>query len=271
MKHKNSLKLFASAVAIIGIGAVIFNGTTDTVMAASLKSAETVPTNYQVPSTTAAAVPEGYEKAGYRVFMEDLSVDTPTAADLTMEEAAESGAQYLWKIYELDLEGANVAMMYSLGSGSFPRASWMGTVYFSDEWTAETTHWTFWIDAVTGELFSVNYSEHLNVKTSLAADPSLETNFDSYAELTKKQVELCGLMSRPVSRVTYNGQGYTGNNPDVTFNAIGENGETVLMTFSRYNQKLLGITTDSLNKIRESSWNNVLDESECESQTIEAN
>lgn len=253
MKHKNILKLFAVAVSMIGVGAVAFHVATDAVMAASLKTTQSVPTSYQVPAAITAEVPQDYQKAGYRVLLDDLNQHNPTASDLTMEEAAELGAQYLWRTYELDLEGAHIFMYYSPGSKNFPRAKWSGDVLFADKQTPDSTRWTFSMDAVTGELFGIGFSERLKEDVSLAADSGLEHNYDVYEKLAREYVERCGLMSGPVSKVVYNSQGYTINNPDVSFDVIGENGEKVLMSFSRYDQKLLGLITNSATGIGESA------------------
>lgn len=253
MKHKNILKFFAVAVSMIGVGTAAFHMATDAVMAASLTIKQSVPTSYQVPAAVTAEVPQDYQKAEYYVLLDDLNQYNPTATDLTMEEAAELGAQYLWKVYELDLAGANIFMYYSPGSKNFPRAEWSGDVLFSDKQTPDSTRWTFSIDAVTGELFRTGFSERLKEEVSLAADAGLEHNYSVYDKLAREYAERCDFMSGPVSMVVYNSQGYTLNNPDASFEVLGENGEKVLMTFSRYDQKLLGVITNSATGIGESA------------------
>lgn len=260
MKQKDILSVLAVAVTVIGVGAVIFNGATEAVMAASLNTTQMVPTSYQVPAVVAAEVPKDYQKAGYHVLKDELSISNPTAADLTMEEAAELGAQYLWKIYGLDLEGANIYMRYDSGSAGFPRASWTGDVLFSAERTPDSTRWGFAMDAVTGELFSAFFCERLTSDVALGADSTLKNHYDEYEKLARECVEHCGLLNGSVARVAYNGQGYTINNPDVTFDVYGENGEKILMTFSRYNQKLLGLVTDSSLRIGDSAMDDVAGE-----------
>lgn len=254
MKQKNTLKLIASAFAIIGIGTVLFNGAANAVMAESLNSTQSVPTSYQVPAPTAMGTPDDYQKVSYHVRMDDLNTANPTAADLTMEEAAELGAQYLWKIYEVNLEDANIYMMYTPGTETFPRAFWSGDVLFSEEQIPDSTRWTFSIDAVTGELFNTAYSEKLNVNVSLGADAALAENYSTYTQLAKNLVVRCNLLNSPVSEVIYNCQGYSGNNPDITVDVIGENGNVVSVTFSRYDQKLLGIIMDSCKRVIDSAW-----------------
>lgn len=260
MKHKINLRLFASAFAIIGIGTIFFNGAANAVMAESLKSTQSVPTSYQVPAPTVMSTPDDYQKAAYHVQMDELNTANPTAADLTMEEAAELGAQYLWNIYEVNLEDARIYMMYTPGTQTFPRAFWSGDVLFSKDRTPDSTRWTFSIDAVTGELFDTAYSEKLNVNVSLGADAALAENYSTYAQLAKNLVGRCNLLNSPVSEVIYNCQGYSGNNPDITLDVIGENGNRVSVTFSRYDQKLLGIITDSSKRITDSAWDDAVGE-----------
>lgn len=42
--------------------------------------------------------------------------------------------------------------------------------------------------------------------------------------------------------VEYNGQGYANNDPTISIDITGENGEIALMSFSRYDKALLGIS-----------------------------
>ena len=140
MKQKNFLKLTAATFAIIGAGAFLFSAAAETAMAANAGTVETVPTSYQVSASQAAtagqpeaeAKKENRKEADYHVRMDRLNTGTPTELDLTMEEAAQKGAQYLESLYGLDLEGAYVYMMYSPGTVTFPRAFWCADVLFEE-------------------------------------------------------------------------------------------------------------------------------------------
>lgn len=263
--NKNNLKLFACAVAVVGAGTAFFSGAADAAAEAELRSVQVVPTSYQVPASSVIHTPDNYQKAGFCVSMDTLNTGTPTLADLTMDEAAELGAEYLWKIYELNLENATMFMRYNPGTETFPRAFWAGTALFSDTATPEATRWTFSVDAVTGELFNIGHYEKLDVSVSLGADSGLEKDFSSYAELAKAYAERCDLINGAVSQVLYNCQGYTGNVPDITLEVVGQEGERVFMAFSRYDKSLLGIATDSCRRIVESAW----DDFEGEVMTVE--
>lgn len=204
--------------------------------------------------------------------MDSLNTGTPTDTDLTMEEAAEAGNQYLKNIFGLDLEGAYVYMHYYPGTATFPRAFWSGDVLFQKEQKPESTRWTYMIDAVTGELFNICHSRRLEVNVPLGYDKALEKDYSIYAELARKKVEEWKLIDSPVEKVEYNCQGYSGNDPTIAVNVIGKNGEIINMDFSRYDQTFLGLITDSSRKVTESALENLFGEMESvESEKVEEN
>ena len=161
MKRRSILILTALTCAIIGAGTIFFNSAAEAAVSAKAGQVEAIPTSYQVPDSMAVTLPEtetkeeGNTEVNYHVSMDSFNTGTPTDMDLTMEEAAGMGAQYLSNIYGLDLEGAYVYMMYCPGTETFPRAFWSGDVLFEKEQTPESTRWTYLIDAVTGELFDI--------------------------------------------------------------------------------------------------------------------
>lgn len=271
MKRIKILKLTAAAIALIGAGTIIFNIATETAMAARAGQTQTVPTSYPVPDSpeTSLSEPEtnaeSDDEVNYHLSMDSLNTGTPTDTDLTMEEAAEAGKQYLGNIFGLDLEGAYVYMSYCPGTETFPRAFWSGDVLFEEEQTPESTRWTYMIDAVTGELFNIGYGRQLDVNVPLGYDAALEKDYDIYAELAKKKAEECKLIDSTVERVEYNCQGYSGNDPTITMDVIGNNGEIVNMSFSRYDRMFLGLITDTSRKVTESA----LDSAVGEIETIE--
>lgn len=290
MKQKNILKLTAATFAIIGAGTILFNSAAEMALAANDGKVEKVPTTYQVWNSPEKVLPQSVEKAeeeekggekeetkneetgkvNYTVSMDSLNIGTPTDTDLTMEEAAEVGAQYLHKVFGLDLEGAYVYMSYTSGTETFPRPFWSGDVLFQKEQTPESTRWTYMIDAVTGELFNIGHGRQLEVSVPLGYDAALEKDYGVYAELAKKKAEEWELISSPVDRVEYNCQGYSGNDPTIAVNVIGENGEIVNMDFSRYDQTFLGLITDTSLKISESAFDSAVGEVETvEAETIE--
>lgn len=277
MKRKNFFVLSAGALAIIGAGTIAFNATTQSVMAAEFGKVEKVPTSYQVASALTSAQPEagvkkeaGAKKGGekgvnYHLSMDDLNTDKPTKADLPMKEAAKIGEQYLSDIFGLDMKGAYVYMTYCpycSENESLGQAFWAGDVLFQKKQTPEATRWTFMIDAVTGELFNIGYGRQLDEEVPLDMDVDLMKDYSVYEKLARENVEKFGLMDSPIDRVEYNCQGYSGNDPDIAVDVIGKNGEVVNMTFSRYDQTLLGITTNRFLKITTAALDNAVGEVE---------
>ncbi len=271
---KNISKLTAATFAIMGAGIILFNSATEIALIANNGKVEKVPTSYQISNSLQTVLPKaetkekGSEKVNYFVSMDSLNTGTPTNTDLTMEEAAEVGSKYLENIFGLDLKGAYVYMSYSSGTETFPRAFWAGDVLFQKERNPESTRWTYMIDAVTGELFNIGHDEPLDVSVSLDYDTTLEKDYHLYAELAQKKIEECKLMDSLVDRVEYNCQGYSGNNPTITVDVIGENGEIVNMSFSRYDQMFLGLITDTSRRITESALNSIVGEVMSENWTV---
>lgn len=264
MKRKTILTLTAATFAMIGAGTIFFNTMSETAMAARAGQLETIPTSYQVPDSRVVVSPEPDAKDGqaqkvnYSVSMDSLNTGTPTDMDLTMEEAAETGTQYLREIFGLDLEGAYVSMMYYPGTVTFPRPFWSGEVVFEKEKTLESTRWNFMVDAVTGELFNAGYGRHLDANPSLSPDAALVKDYGIYAELAEKITVEHKLMSSSIGRVDYNCQGYDGNDPMISVNVIGENGEMLTMSFSRYDQAFLGLITDTSIRISDSALDDII-------------
>ena len=261
---KNILKWTAVTFSVIGAGILIFNSATEVALAADNGRVEKIPTSYQVSNSLKTALPksetkeEGGKKVNYSVSMDSLNTGTPTDTDLTMEAAAEVGNHYLKSILGLDLENAYVYMSYNPGTVTFPRAFWTADVLFEKERNPESTRWGYMIDAVTGELFNIGYSRQLDVNVPLNYDAALEKDYHLYAELAQKKTEECKLMDSPVDRVEYNCQGYSGNDPTISMDVIGENGEIINMAFSRYDRTFLGLITDTSRKISESALDSAI-------------
>lgn len=279
MKQKNILKLTAATAAIIGAGTILFYSVSEVTLAANERKVETVATTYQVPGSSETVWPvqgekeekeeekkeanrEEKVKANYTVSLDILNTGTPADTDLTMEEAAEIGAGYLKEIYGLDLDGAYVYMSYYPGTQTFPRPFWSADVMFEKEQKPESTRWDYMVDAVTGELFDISHARQLGVSVPLGIDAALERDYGQYAELAKKKVTECKLIDGSVNRVEYNCQGYQCNDPTITVDVIGENGEIVNLTFSRYDQAFLGLITDTSRRVSESALEHLAGETE---------
>ena len=260
MRRKNMLKMTAAACAMIGATTILFSMAAEAAVRAKSGQTEAVSTSYQVPDSretmlagTERKEESKKEEVNYHVSMDSLNTGTPGDIDMTMEEAARKGTDYLKAVFGLDLKGAYVYMMYNPGTITFPRAFWTGDVLFQKEQTPESTRWSFMVDAVTGELFMIGHSRKLDANPSLDYDAALEKNYSVYADLARKKAEECKLLDSPIDRVEYNCQGYSVNDPDITVDVIDEKGKIVTMSFSRYDQKFLGLFTDASKKISDSA------------------
>lgn len=242
---KHIKKSVLAAAIIIGASTMMFQGVTQAAAAAEYNKTNMVPTSYvsnmdQLSSTVKNSLPEGYKKANYTVrdvSLEDYRNQTPTSKDMAKKDAAEIGAQALWSVYGLSLEGHVVEMGYQLADDSLPRSSWYGDVLIN----GERSYW-FHVDSVTGELFGIGHSRTLDKNVSVAYDAALAKNPQEYAALAKETAGKLNVVHSSVTSVDYNNQGYSDNDPDITFIIKGENGELASMTFSRYDKALLGIS-----------------------------
>lgn len=180
-KNRRFAVIAAGVLAVSGIGAGIFSIMAESTVQAAVTEAEAIPTSYHVPAEDSGpdvpTVSESKETEAamqYHVLESELNTGTPTATDLTMEEAAAFGMKYLQDIMGFDKEGANVYMSYDSGTETFPRASWYGDVRFGELELTDDDIWYFCIDAVTGELFVIGFGQTLDVDVPLGYDESLE-------------------------------------------------------------------------------------------------
>lgn len=242
---KHVKKSVLAAAMIIGASTMVFQGFTHVATAAEYDKTNTVPTSYvgymeQLSNTAKNSLPEGYKKANYTI--EDINLEyyrnqTPTSKDMAKKDAAEIGAQALWSVYKLNLEGQVVEMGYQSATDNIPRSTWYADVLIDG-----VRSYSFEVDSVTGELFAVTFSRTLEKNVSVAYDSALAKNPQEYAELAKKTAEKLNVVHGAVASVEYNCQGYGNNDPDITFNIKGENGEVASMTFSRYDKALLAVS-----------------------------
>lgn len=245
LEGKHAKKSVLAAAMIIGASTLMFQGLTQAAAATVYNKTNTVPTSYvsyvkQPTNTAENSLPEGYKKANYTVGDIDLEYyrnQTPTSKDMDKKNAAEIGAQALWSVYEQSLEGKVIEMGYHTATEDIPRSTWDANVLIN----GELSYW-FEVDSVTGDLFSVIRSRTLDKKVSVAYDAALAKNPQEYAKLAKKTAEKLNVVHGAVASVEYNCQGYKNNDPDITFNIKGENGEVASMTFSRYDKALLAIS-----------------------------
>lgn len=270
-KKSGRFATIAAAVLLVsGVGAGIFSMAAEATARTAVKDVQEVPTSFHVPaevfipeagqSDAENAAEKKQEAVDYHVSMSELNKENPTDIDLTMEEAADIGVKYLEDIMGMDAAGINVYMSYNSGTETFPRPFWDGDVRFGKLELTDDDIWSFSIDAVTGELFTVGYSQTLDVDVPLGYDTSLETNYGVYAEAARELAERHNLVGGPVREVKYGTQGYGGNDPDITMEVYGENGQMAILSFSRYNQRFLGLITDTSRVIADAAMEDLMKE-----------
>lgn len=255
-------KITATALSLIGAGTLMFSLCTEAAAAAELKQPQTIPTTYSVTPEVAETAPEGYRQASYELVQDPLVDTKPTSKDLTMEEAAELGAQMLWEIYGEELDSVTFYMGYTPGTETFPRAFWSGDVILSGKRNPDATRYSFMIDAVTGERFNCGYGRTLDVSVSLDYDSKLAKDCTAYTDKAIRLAEEANIVHGPVAGAEYSSQGYQSNDPNITILVTGTNGEEAYMTFSRYDQTLLGILYDASIKISSAAMDNLTGEFE---------
>lgn len=253
-KEKHSgLKLLAGALVLTGTCSALFYGVSSSVLAMELGKAESLPGASTVYSTPGRTEGTASEKAHYTVKEDSLANEKATANDLTLDEAAAIGVKLLEHLFETTLDDAYVYMSYYSGTETFPRAFWSGDVRMTGEQrTPDNTAYSFSIDAVTGEYMDASYSRRLQEDVALGADSSLSDSPD-YKNLAQEFTKEKELLRTEVSKVEYNCQGYSDNDPDITFQVYGQDNDRVILTFSRYDKIFKGMITGSSLDITESA------------------
>jgi hypothetical protein len=244
LEGKKSVKSVLTAAVLIGASTLLFQNLAYAAANAELSKANTVPTSYvsdkkEASENTEKSLPEGYKHAEFKVSKNDLEYyqkQSPTSKDITMEEAAEICAQTLWEIFKVSLKGQEIRMGYAAATESLPRSNWNADVYIDGVLTYHSL-----IDSITGEILGVGQIRTLKGKVSVAFDKELDKNPQEYLKLAEKTAEKLDVVHGKVKSVEYNGQGYSNNDPTISVDITGENGEIALMTFSRYDKALLGI------------------------------
>lgn len=260
---KESGKTILEAFAVITAVTLLFSVLTESVLAKEIKKVEVIPTSYNVTpiSTKENSVPDGYTKANYTVVADPLVNNKPTSKDMTMEEAAEIGAQRLWEIWGIDLDGATIYMSYEPVREDSPRATWSGDVRFGPR-TPETDGYYVTVDAVTGESFIASMGRTISENVPLGLDVALDKNPEEYEKLAWDLAEKLNFVDGKVASSEYNSQGYSGNDPDITIYVTGVNGGTAVLTFSRYDKEFTGLIYPKCFAINEIATEKMLEELE---------
>ncbi|MFP3390729.1 hypothetical protein [Brevibacillus sp. SIMBA_040] len=244
MVKKGWKQTVVAAALITGASTLLFQGCILAATASEYNKTNTVSTSYASFAAASSqvaqnSVPDGYQKANYTIRdinLEYFRNQTPTSKDMPKEAAAEIGAQTLWNVFGLGLEGQVIEMGYQQPTENLPRSSWYADVVVNGK-----RSYCFSVDSVTGEVFNIGRERTLNETVSVAFDAALDKNPQEYVALAKLQAEKYNVVHSKIKSVAYNGQGYSNNDPTISLDITGENGEIALMTFSRHDKALLGI------------------------------
>ncbi len=244
-------KSVLTAAALIGASTLLFQGFAQAATRAEYSKINTVPTNYvssikEASENTEKSLLKGYKKGNYKVSANELEYyqkASPTSKDIKKEAAAEICAQAIWEIFEVSLDGQEIKTGYAPATEGLPRSNWNCDVYVGGKLAYYVC-----LDSVTGDLLAVGKERTLKEEVSVAFDKKLDKNPKEYLDLARKTAEQLDVVHGKVKSVEYVGQGYNNNDPTISTEIIGENGEIALMSFSRYDKSILGINYSNLYK-----------------------
>lgn len=208
---KNSFKGI-KLITFIGVSSLIF---TQAVVASELEAKDKVPTTYNVSEPSYLVntqVPAGYVKANYKaIYSSNTQSKTPSAKDLSLEEAAEVAAQEIFKFSDEKLDNQTLEMSYS------PQASQYSSTWWAQVSFTPSYRYLVEIDGGTGELKRIKCTGGPNIDNKFDIDaPSTDkliaerldkgakqfTLEGSYAKVEKLITEK-GYITEPIKSITY--------------------------------------------------------------------
>lgn len=154
MVGKETAKGLLAMGVVVGMFGGLFAAINNYALAANMDTVTTIPTTYQEYAGGKEAATD-YVKANYTVI-ETLPISPVNNYEyaISADEAAELGAQYLWDMFGIDLEGKVIQMTYYTDpSRAIPY--WDGNVFDSeaqleDDNAFPEVEYTFSIEAITG-------------------------------------------------------------------------------------------------------------------------
>lgn len=245
LDKKSSTKTLLAAAMIIATVTMSFQGLTQIVAAGELNKTDTVLTSYMNYEDKLAQnkndnLLKEYKKANYNIKTSDLEEERkqkPTSNDISMEKAAEIGAQAIWSYYKASLEGKTIVMIYNKPYDSCPRTTWQSSIDINDK----LSYWVK-IDSVTGEVYYVGCDRRLDDDINIGCDWQIEKNPELYdTKPIKELAKKINIVNGAVRSVKYLGQGRTNNDPQIFFEVTGENEERARIEVSRYDNALVGV------------------------------
>lgn len=252
---KGFVRTLMATVCIIGASTLTFQVATQVVLGMETDRAVVSATSYTAVPTAmgkeqGGELPEGYVKANYQLVDNDLEAfkdRKPTSADLSREKAAELGVQGLYRVFGIDMNDKVIEMSYYPAQDGH-RATWSG-IWWPDglksSSEAYVQSYSFEVDAVTGELYSVMHDRVLDGSSNTGFDTGLNQNSGEYEALAKEMAVKLGAIKGSVKSVDQKGQGLTNNDPNIFFSLTGEQGDRAQIKFSRHDRELLAVIFDA--------------------------
>lgn len=204
IKKENLLLMLIGCAAICIVGGM-FIGINSYVQASSANGPKEVTTYYE-DITPQKDVASDYVKPEFTIVENELT-HCDNANALSSQEAAEIGAQYLWDLFQADLNGKVIQMSY----GEDPSRAipyWHADVYDNESQIKDyrfSPQYRFSIEAVSGETSSAS-REMINDTGKTIPYKEEETeeyykeNCDEYLELAKEYAKK-QLPSNPINAV----------------------------------------------------------------------
>lgn len=205
----NSLKLLIiGGIAICAVGGIFFVGN-EYVEASHYDSPEIIPTSYQEPAPP-KEVSKDYKKPNIQIVENEVMRSTNENA-ISASEAAEIGAEYLWDMFEADLDGKVMYMSFTTDP-SRAIGYWGGDVYDNKDDIKKpvSSEYGFSIEGVTGERNSASYNKSTDTGKTIPyedkkTDSYYKEHCDEYLKLAK----------------TYAGKQLQGTPKEAVFHGVG--------------------------------------------------
>ena len=237
---------------MIAAGALLFQGVTEAVAGAEFGRTAVVPDKSGAGSAAEPAQDGAGSVAELRAALETampLAAEAnaaeapedrsrpPSVREISQEDAAYIGAEALRGLFGVRPEELSIEWSYLPAGGIVPRARWHADVSVNGE-----RRYAFSVDSVTGELLTIAFDRVLAERVPVDFDPALDKDPGNFVELAVQLAERHGIVHGKVQSAQYAGQGYSNNDPTISVEVAGESGETTLLTFSRYDRTLRGIS-----------------------------
>lgn len=236
---KESKKMVIGATAAVCVCTLLFAGSTQAAKMAIFNQTETVPANYTLDGIAGSSdldAPSDYVKSDYAVQLVETG-DKPAGKDISMEKAAELGAQNIWRLYSASLDNQTIYMTYIPASDFQSRDMWYGEVNIND-----TLFYTFQLNAISGEYDSASRWDFANEYV----EPLEELkDYQVFLSLAKTTAVSKRLVSGNVLSVEYMGQRNVGKYLVIDVKVTSDNGQEAELTFETHSKDLVYVNYDS--------------------------